>query len=344
MKAALLFGPSDLRIGDVPVPKISDDEVLVKVKAISVCPSDVRTFRGVYKSRIFEYGLDSYGMSGHEWAGEILEVGPRIKHLQPGDKIVPEIIIPCGLCKLCRRGLTNLCIRKKPVLRGYAEYAVAKGFYSYKVPKNVSIQEAALTEPVAVSIRANMRTNCLPGDLVLVVGAGPMGLLNLMVAKKFGFRVVVSEINSERRRIARELGADAVVNPAEEKLEDVIKSEGDGLGADGVIMATGAKAAIESAVKVVRPFGTVVLFASTYPKEDIVLDPNTIHYGEINITGSFDHLPVDMERALVFMEKKEIDVMKIISKFFELENLEEAFIYWEKSAGLKPMILMSESP
>lgn len=341
VKAALLYGPSLLRVEDVNLPSISDDEVLVKVAAIGVCPSDVRTFRGTYKSRIFEYGLDSYGISGHEWSGEVVKVGSKIKHISPGDRIVPEIIIPCGVCKMCRCGATNLCIAKKPVLRGYAEYAVAKGFFCYKVPENVSLREAALTEPVAVSIRASLQTRCRPGDAVLVVGAGPMGLLNIIVAKVFGFRVLVSEVKKERLKYASDL-ADRIINAGEEDVVEAVKSETDGLGADGVIVATGARQAIETAVKCARPGASVVLFASTYPKEDISIDPNLIHYGEINLTGSFDHLPSDMVRALNFMNTRKIDVMKIVTKFFPLHQLEEAFLYWELGKGLKPMIVMDE--
>ncbi|MDW8062850.1 MAG: alcohol dehydrogenase catalytic domain-containing protein [Candidatus Caldarchaeum sp.] len=344
MQAALLYGPSDLRVEDVAIPSISGEQVLVRVAAVGVCASDVKTFRGVYRSRVFEYGADSYGISGHEWSGEVVKVGEKVNHLSLGDRIVPEIIVPCNICKMCRMGFSNLCISKKPVLRGYAEYAMAMGRYCYKIPKNVSYKEAALTEPVAVSIRAVQKTSCKPGDTVLVVGAGPMGLIISMVAKAFGLKVLVSEVRAERLARARDVGVDRVINPLEEDLAAVVKSECEGLGADGVILATGAKQAIETAVTTARPGANIVLFASTYPKEDIVLDPNLIHYRELNVTGSYDHLPDDMVRALDFMSRKQIDVMKVVSRFYRLNELEEAFLYWEKSLGLKPMVLVGESP
>jgi L-iditol 2-dehydrogenase len=339
MKAALLYGPSDLRVEEVDVPEIKDNEVLIKIKNIGICPSDVRSYLGIYKRQIFPYGRESYGLSGHEWSGEVAEVGENVKDFSVGDHVVPEIIVPCGQCKLCRKGMTNLCQNKSNIVRGYAEYAKAPAKALFRIPENVSFTEAAFSEPIAVCLHTNDIISPKPGETILIIGGGPMGLIHLQISKLSGAKVIVSEIVDSRLKMAEELGADATVNPTKENLQQKVKGLTDGYGADAVIVAGGSKSAIESAFKTVSPAGTIVLFGGTYPPTNIEVDPNIIHYGEIRVTGSYDHLPTHVERALKLLSQKKINVEKLISHTFPLEKLKEAFELVKSAAALKVQIV-----
>ena len=335
MKAAVAYGPRNIRIERVDIPAISDDEVLIRVKVIGICPSDVRSYEGIYKREMYPYGLESYGLSGHEWCGEVAEVGEAVEEFSIGDRVVPEIIIPCGRCKFCRRGMSNICANKRNITRGYAEYAKAPADFLFKIPPNVSFEAAAFTEPIAVCLHTNELISPKPGDTILIIGGGPMGLIHAQISKISGASVVVSEVVEERLRAAEKFGADFVVNPMEEDLNSRVRELTDGYGADAVIVATGNKNAIESGVKTVSNAGTVVLFGGSYPPVNIELDPNIIHYGEIRIIGSYDHTPTHTERALRILCRKLINVEDLVSRTFSLDELERGFETVKRGEALK---------
>jgi len=338
MKAAFLYGPSDLRVETVAVPSISDREALMKVKVVGVCPSDVRTYQGIYKHMPFPYGRESYGLSGHEWAGEVVEIGKSVRDLSLGDLVVPEIIVPCGLCRACMKGMMNLCRNKGNLERGYAEYAKAPSNLLFKVPDGVSPEEAAFAEPIAVCLHTNEIISPKPGETVLIIGGGPMGLIHTQITKLSGAKVVVSELVESRLKTAWEYGADVTVDPLNEDLAAKVKGLTDGYGADAVICATGAKSAIESAFKAVAVAGKIVLFGGTYPPTDIQVDPNIIHYGEICVTGSYDHLPIHMLRALKLMSSDALNVTRLVSNTFALDWIREAFELVRAGKALKVQV------
>jgi L-iditol 2-dehydrogenase len=338
MKAALLYGPKDVRVEEVDIPPLSDSEVLVKVKSIGVCQSDVRSYLGIYKRQLFPPGRESYGLSGHEWSGEVVEVGKSVKGFSAQDRVVPEIILSCGLCKFCAKGMTNLCRNKTFINRGYAEYAKAPAQHLMKVPQAVSYEQAAFAEPIAVCLHTNDLVSPKPGDIVLIVGAGPMGLIHTQITKLSGASVIVSEILESRRSMAKQFGADFTINPSSEDLPSRVKELTEGNGADAVICATGARRAIEDAIPAVGSGGRLVLFGGTYPPERIQIDPNIIHYGEICITGSYDHLPIHMHRALQLLNSRKIEVMSLISDTLSLERVKQAFELAMNSTALKVLV------
>ena len=338
MRAALLYGPNDVRIEDVDIPKLEANEVLVRVKKIGICPSDVRIYQGIYKHEPV-YGKESYGTSGHEWTGEIVKVGSAVKGFSLGDRVVPQLIIPCGVCKFCRKGITNLCISKTGQGRGYAEYTKAIANALFKLPENVSYEEAAFAEPIGVCLHANEIISPRPGDTVLIIGGGPMGLIHLQLSKLSGATTIVSEVVESRLEVAKHFGADAVINPAKEDMPKKVKEMTDGYGADGVIVAVGNKVAIESAFKAASAAGTIVLFGGTYPLgTTIQIDPNVIHYGELNVTGCYDHMATHIERTLKVLSKKAINVEGLISNTFPLERLKEGLELVKSASAIKVQV------
>lgn len=337
MKAAVLYGPLDVRVEEVPVPKIRSDEVLIKVDTVGICPSDIKNYVRTDGKIWFPYGPEGYGLSGHELSGTVVEVGDDVKDVKVGDNVVPEIMYPCGSCKYCKKGLLNLCQYKEHLNHGYSEYIAVKAKYLYKIPPNVTFEKAAFSEPLAVVLHTNDVIMPRPDDYVLIVGAGPMGLLHLMVTKLSGAKVIVSEINEKRLNFAKQLGADYVINPTKLDLQEEVKKI-TGYGADGVIVTIGNKAAIESGIQAAGPASTVAIFASAYPDITISINPNIIHWREMKITGSYEHMPIDMQRALNLMNDNKIDPTVIVTGRFKLDNIKEAFEYVRNSEGLKAQV------
>ncbi|MEM2003616.1 MAG: alcohol dehydrogenase catalytic domain-containing protein [Nitrososphaerota archaeon] len=338
MKAALLYGPGDVRVEEVDVPHINDDQVLIRVRAVGICQSDIRVIKGISKKRYFSYGRDSYGLTGHEWSGEIVDLGKNTKGISIGDRVVPEIIISCGKCKMCIEGRSNLCINKEYIIRGYAEYAVAPYNHLYKIPHDIDFEEAALAEPLAVTLHANTIANPQPGTTVVIIGAGPMGLLNLMLSKLSGARVIVSDIIDERLQKAKYLGADDVINPMRENITTRLREVNDGFGADIVIVCASSTKAIENGINAVGSGGKLLFFAGNITPAEINIDPNYIHYNEITITGSYDHLPRDFTNALKLISLRKVNVKSIISHYTSLIDLPNGLEIAESRAGLKVMI------
>ncbi len=338
MKAAMLYGPKDLRVEEVDIPQLDASEALVKVDSVGVCQSDIRAYLGIYKRQLFPPGRGSYGLSGHEWSGQVVEIGKSVDGLSVGDRVVPEIILSCGTCRFCAKGATNLCRSKTFINRGYAEYAKAPARLLLAIPDRTSYEEAAFAEPIAVCLHTNDIVSPRPGDNVLIVGAGPMGLIHTQIAKLSGANVIVSEVFQRRLDAAERLGADVTINPTSENLAARVKGMTEGYGADAVICATGSRKALEDALTAVSSTGKVVLFGGTYPPEKMQIDPNIIHYGEICVTGSYDHLPVHMHRALRLLESQKLSIASLVSDRTSLEQLKEAFELAMTSKALKVVV------
>lgn len=340
MKAALMYEPLKIVIrDDIDVPKPGENEILVRVKAVGVCPSDVRFYTGERLTEELSYGESSYGLLGHEWSGEVVEIGKGVDNISVGDFVACDHLVYCGKCRYCGMGLTNLCMNKKWYLRGYAEYALAYAPFAYKLSRHVQFEEACFAEPIACVLNANRITNVKPGDIVLVVGAGPMGLLHAQIAKLSGATVIISDIIKERVEFAKKIiGVDVAVNASEEDLSKVVKEVTDNIGVDKAIVSIGNRTAIEQAIPLVRKRGIVVLFGGTFPPDKISIDPNMIHYNEIILTGSHDHIREDFRRAIELISHHKIMLAPLISHKFKLNDLVKAFETVRAKRGLKVIV------
>ncbi len=339
MKAAYIYEPYKLIIREgADLPKPGKNEVLVRVRAIGVCPSDVRYYTGEGIHREVPYGENSYGLLGHEWSGEVVDVGSEVKNIAVGDYVAPDHLVPCNVCRYCRMGLTNLCINKTFYLRGYAEYALAHGTFAYKFPKHIKFEEACFAEPLACVINANRIADIKPEDIVLVIGAGPMGLLHIQLAKLSGAKVIACDTIKERVEFARKFGADVAINVVEEDLSEYVSELTDGIGVDKIIVTIGDKNAIEQNIKFVRKKGIVILFGGVVPPLNVSIDPNIIHYNEIILTGSFDHTGEDFRKAIQLISQRRMLLEQMITHVFRLDNLVEAFETVRLRKGLKVIV------
>lgn len=337
MWAAQLYGQGDLRTERVERRRIeAKDEVLVRIRACGICPSDLRAYTGVRES----HRSQPY-IPGHEWAGEIVELGSQVEGFKVGDRVVADPRLVCGTCYYCSRGIQSYCENLQRRARGgFAEYGVAPAEGLSKIPDGVSFVEASFSEPLACCINGSLRTNIELGDDAVIVGAGPIGLMHLQLAKHQGARAIVSELIPERLEMARKLGADEVIDASESDPVEKVKELTKGRGANAVSVAVGAKRAIEQALEMGDINSTINFFAGTYPSVQIPLDPNLVHYRQLNLTGSHDYTPNHFRTALLFIEIGTVRVGPLVSHKLPLAKIKRGFDLVAGQEGLKVVITM----
>lgn len=338
MKAVRLYGRGDLRVEEVSTPVISsDDEVLIRIRACGICPSDVRWWAG---TRPIPEEAELPRVPGHEWVGEVVEVGSGVTMFQAGDRVAAYGQVVCGMCENCQRGIFNYCLdRRKAIEGGFAEYGRASPQGLLPVPEGLDYEEAAFTEPLACCINGTWRSDIELGDDVVVVGAGPIGLLHVQLARLQGARVIATDLIPERLEVAKELGAHDVVDVTREDAPERVQELTQGRGADAVIVATGASAAMEQALDMAALHGNVNLFAGSYPPPELPLDPNLIHYQELTLTGSHHYTPFTFQRALKLLRYGLVQVKPLISHRLPLDRTSEGFDIVVKQKGLKVIVL-----
>jgi len=334
VKAALIYAPGDLRIGEVPRHDVGPDDVLVKVHACGVCPSDIRFYAGEREPmRPPPY------TPGHEWSGIVEAVGANVKTLVVGDRVTANPRVVCGQCFYCGRGMSNYCENLRRVVRGgFAEYGVGPASNLYRIPDHVSFEEAAFAEPLACCINGRYNSGYGFGDTVVVVGCGPIGLIHVQLARAAGSRVVAVELIERRLEKAAEVGAHVTINPAREDAVGRVKQLTDGRGANAVVVAIGNKAAAAQALEMAAIGANVNLFAGFYPKQSLDLDLNLIHYKQLKLTGSHDFTPHHFRAGLQLMVDRTVRLEPLISHRLPLEETKRAFDTVLAREGLKVMV------
>lgn len=332
MKAAVLYGPGDVRVEEVDEPEPMPGEVVVRVLATGICPTDLRKFTGARK-------IERPLILGHEVAGVVHEVGEGVQDIAKGDRVAVYPFLYCGQCHYCLRGRVNLCTRLGAlgaaaelgqVYPGsFAEYIRIPSRNVYRVGGAVSMEEAALAEPLSACLNGNLSCGIGLGSTVAVIGAGPIGLMHILLARAAGASLVIaSDLMEHRREKALEVGADFALNPLEVDVVKEVKRLTDGVGVDAVIVAVGGKAeakCTEDALKMVAKTGVVNIFAGTWPTTLMQVDPNTIHYAEVKLTGSYLSTPEHFKKALNLITTGRIKLKNIISHIMPLDQIEKAF-------------------
>jgi L-iditol 2-dehydrogenase len=344
MQAVVYHAPGDIRVEDLPVPVCGADELLVRVDACAVCGTDWKSFK--HGNPRIQAPLTM----GHEFTGVVVETGrDAAGGLTVDDRIVMATSISCGTCFYCRRRWPNLCVDLAPMgftfAGGMAEYVVIPSLalrngHVIKTPGDLPPEHAALSEPVSCAVNSLQQCNLQPGDTVLVLGAGPMGLMNACVARSFGAgKILLSEVNEVRLTQAESFGCDVLINPAKEDLAARVMAETGGLGADVAIVAAPAAAPQEQAVHLVRKRGTVVLFASL-PKgaSNLTLDSRPIHYGELRVVGTSDSAPWHVEKAVELLAAGTVPAAKLATHILPLDQFHAALALMESGQALRVVL------
>jgi L-iditol 2-dehydrogenase len=326
MKAALLYGIKDLRIQDIEMPQVGPDEILARVKAATTCGTDLKIYQRGYVEGVIKLPT----VFGHEWAGDVVEVGEEVTWLKKGMRVRAGNSSPCLRCYMCQRSKYNLCENMMWLWGAYSEYIKVPSrivmLNTQVIPNHVSYEEAAITEPLACVLHGVEEAGVKLGDTVAIIGAGPIGLLHLLTVKKMGaHKVIISDTIEERLQLARRLGADETINAKQEDTVEQTKRLTDGRGADVVIEAIGLPATWEQALKMVRKGGTVLEFGGCPPGTQIQVSTEQLHYGETTILGAFHTTPAHFQKALNLISSDAINVKPLITNRMKLDNIKQAF-------------------
>ncbi len=342
MKAAVLHKPQDMRFEEVDIPQIGPNEVLVKMRTVGVCGSDVHFF---LHGRISDFVVKAPLILGHECSGEVAEVGDNVQRVKIGQRVVVEPGFTCGKCEYCRGGRYNLCREVRfygapPVDGAFAEYAPASEQNVFPIPDSMSYEEGAMIEPFAVGMWAAERGKVSVNDSVAILGAGPIGQMALQAVRAHGtLEAYVTDVVDYRLDYAKRGGARAVVNPAHEDMVQRILELTDGEGVDVAIEASGATSSIRQALDIVKPGGRIVLVG--YPVADVPMPLAKVLSKELDISGIHRYANV-YPTAIQCVASGKVDVKPYITHKFPFDKILDGFEAHIKKTGnpMKVQIIM----
>lgn len=325
MRAAILYGPLDMRIEYIDVPEVGSRDVLVRVRRVGICGSDVHYY---LHGRIGPFIVDKPLILGHECSGEVVKVGDAVGNVRVGDRVVIEPGFTCGVCEYCRSGRYNLCPNIKfygtpPHNGAFAEYVSAPAGNIYQMPEDMTYEEGAMIEPLAVGLMAAKRGKISVHDSVAIFGAGPIGLLALQAAKSYGsIENFVIDIVDYRLDYALKLGAEFAINALRENVVDQILKLTGNRGVDVVIEASGSPKALQQALDVVRPGGRIVLVG--YPPSEVPILIDKILMKELDILGVHRYANV-FQTAIKLVSSGRVNVKALVTQVFPFERIIEGF-------------------
>ena len=327
-KGAFMRGLDNMIIKDIPIPEITENEVLVGLEYVGICGSDVHYYHSG-KCGTAEVDLNEDFMLGHECAGTVKKVGKAVKNLKVGDRVALEPGITCGKCDMCKSGHYNLCsdvvFLATPPVQGCNEQFIAfPADMCFKLPDNVSTKEGALIEPLSVGFYAAEQGNVSLGETVLILGAGCIGLVTMLSCKAKGAgKIIVADLNEKRLEKAMELGADRVINPAKENIAELVSTLTEGKGFDIVFETAGSNATIAQTPFFVRAGGTIVLVGIS-STEVIPYNFGQVMAKELTIKSIFRYRNI-YPKAIAAVASGAINVSSIVTHEYPFERIGEAY-------------------
>jgi len=348
MRAGVYREKGIVRVEEVPVPKLSSGEVLIKVSVCGICGTDIK--------KIFHAYVAPPQILGHEVAGTVAAVGSGITRWKPGDRVMSFHHIPCGKCFFCERRLFSQCPQYKttgltagftPNGGGFAEYVKAMPWVADQgvvaLPDDVTFEEATFIEPINTIVKAVQKARVSAGETVLIIGCGPIGLQLLMVARLQGATVFTSDPVAVRRSKSVSLGAIESFDPSSGKLVSEIKARTGDRGADAVLVAVAHPAVVSEALAAARPGGRVLLFAANDPITRIEFPAAAVGIDEKEILGSYSAaVDIQNEAAQLVLGKK-LPVMEIVSHRFPLARIQEGLELAARPTETSLKILITHS-
>lgn len=354
----VLYKKNDMKLEQRPLPKKpSANEVKLATHTVGICGSDVKYW---LDGKIGHFILKAPMVLGHETSAVVVEVGEKVNNLKVGDRVAVEVGVPCSCCMLCKTGKYNLCpdmaFAATPPFDGtLARFFNHKADFCFKLPESVSLEEGAMIEPLAVAVHACQRAPAKLNDIVLVTGAGAIGLLCLLTAKAFGAaHIIITDVQESRLAFAKTLGASAtfLVNPKEDNFTETLANKiGDycakqfcqpegQVGIDVSYECSGAESSISLAIKCAKPGSTIVCVGC---QQDTVKVPlGLASMREVDVKGVFRYRNC-YPLALGLVESKKINLKPLISHRFTLEESVEAFTRCSKGEGIKILINCSSN-
>lgn len=339
MKSAVFYSSEDIRYEERSLPVIGDDEVLLKLRACGLCGTDI--YKATHET------VPPGTVLGHEIAGDIVETGTRVTHVQTGDRVYVAHHVPCFTCDFCQKGFYTMCpqfaaTNVEP--GGFSEYIRIPALHAKhtmgKLSKDVSYEQGAMVEPVACCLHGFERAPVHPGDSVLILGAGQIGCIQLQLAKYYlAGKVMITDVNENRLLRARSLGADAAFHPAAEPVENRVMKETDGKGADLVIISVGSSALLKEAFQAVARGGTILVFAH-FPKGDVAIPAERFFNDEVKVVGAYSSHPYHYREALELLKAKVVNTEKMVTHRYPLSQLLQAIECARNPEGESVKIMM----
>lgn len=333
-RAAVLYSAGDLRVEDVPRPEPGPREVIVEIRSVGVCGSDIHYYE---EGRIGSFVVEAPLILGHESMGVVVELGPGTSRHELGDRVALEPGVPCGRCRECRHGRYNLCpdvqfFATPPVDGAFARYVAIHEDFAYRLPDSLSDDQGALMEPLSVGLWACWKGAVNAQTSVLVTGAGPIGQLAMQVACALGATdVTVTDVNPHRLELAARSGASRVVNVADEPLGEAW------IGADVLLECSGHPDSLRDGIRSLQPSGRAVVVGMG-PEEDATVPMSVIQTREITLTGTFRYANT-YPAAIALAATGRVDLAAIVTGHFSLEETEAALqITREDPSAIKPIV------
>jgi L-iditol 2-dehydrogenase len=346
MLAAVYHGPHDIRLEEVARPQPGPGEAVLRVRAASICATDLRIFNHGH----FKIPAGAVRILGHELAGEIVAVGEGVVGLTTGQRVAVAPNVGCGRCWECVQGYNNLCPDYDAfgitLDGGFAEYmrlttsSVQQGNV-VEIPGGLSFEEAALGEPLSCCFNAQQACRLAPGETLLVMGAGPLGLMHLLLGRHSGAgQVIVSEVQAGRARQAAEFGADLVVNPQQQALREAVLEVTGGRGADVVMVAVGSAELQEQAVELAARRGRVNFFAGLAAGRDrACVNSNRIHYGQVTVTGTTGSNYRQYRQTMQMLGSGRLSLRSLVTARRPLPEIEAALVDAASGEQLKVVVV-----
>lgn len=339
MRAAVLYKPMDIRVESVDGPSVDRGHALVSVESAGICRTDLEIYRGAGTPADFGLSGGFPAILGHEFSGEVVELGEGVRNVDIGDRVTCECIIGCGECPACKRGRYNLCETPLGFSNGaFAECISVPSKGLHAIPENASFDDAALTEPTAVALHAARRVDVRTGSAVAVLGAGTLGFLCVQVSKALGASfVALTGTRDERLEVGAKIGADVVVNVEREDPSSEIREATKGKGVDAVIItAAGSAEVLGQAVEVAKRGAEIAIIGLSGRKKSQV-DPDQMVFKDLEIKGIFAS-PNTWEGALHMISSGRVRTEPIISHRLPLERAKTAFEILDRREGIKVLL------
>lgn len=334
MKVALLTEAGKFAVVEEGASQPGPGQVKIKVAAAGICGTDLEVFSGkVPRGWQVTYPF----RLGHELAGVVEEVGPEVSGVQVGDRVVPDGRLTCGSCTPCRKGNFSACHNAGYISGGFREYSIYPARNLVKIPTGVSLEEAAVTEPLSCCVNGLSKLELPLAGTAVVMGDGPIGLLHLQLLKSKGLRTAIVGMMADRLQLAGELGADEAINFLEQDPVQAVNAFTAGCGADIVVVAVGSARVLEQSLEMAARRGQILYFAaSMQARVDLPLD--LVHYKELRLLGSYDSTIANFETALQMLACGMVRVKPLLTHRFELEHIQEAFATAKERKGLKILV------
>jgi L-iditol 2-dehydrogenase len=314
------------------IPSIGPNEIILENKSCNLCTTDYQQWMGLRPQQPMPMAF------GHENSGIVVDVGSEVENVKVGDHVVLNNYKPCMECEECRQGRNSVHCRlrrsrkgRKPDPSGYygnygcAAYQIGTSKHALKVDKSLPFEHAGFSEPVATVVYGMKKLRVKPGEKLLVIGAGTMGNLNAQVAGYFGAEVSISDVSEKKLNTAQKLGFDSVLNAADKNYLEKAKDETNGSGFDAVIIAVGATQAYHDAFETVALEGRLLIFPAGYPPPAWNIDPNTVHYQQWEVIGTYGCGPSEFQTSVDLLSRGAIDVTPLVEERIPLKEIQHAF-------------------